>query len=69
MTAKLAAGWTYSSCVVQELAVRCLLDQIEVTLDTYDQDLDPKWRGILTDRILEEPCNLIPLRRYGYGER
>lgn len=54
MTAKLAAGWTSPSCVAQELAVRCLLDQIEVTADTYELDLDPNWRGTLTDRILED---------------
>lgn len=54
MTTKLAAGWTSPSCVAQELAVRCLLDQIEVTTDTYELDLDPDWRGMLTDRILED---------------
>jgi hypothetical protein len=54
MTMKLAAGWTPPSCVAQELAVRCLLDQIEVTADTYDLDLAPGWRGMLTDRILED---------------
>jgi hypothetical protein len=55
MTMKLAAGWTPPSCVAQELAVRCLLDQIEVTSDTYELDLDPDWRGLLTDRMLEDP--------------
>jgi hypothetical protein len=54
MTMKLTSGWTSPSCVAQELAVRCLLDQIEITADTYDLDLDPHWRGTLTDRILED---------------
>ena len=54
MTMKLASGWTPPSCVAQELAVRCLLDQIEITADTYDLDLDPHWRGTLTDKILED---------------
>jgi hypothetical protein len=54
MTMKLAAGWTPPSCVAQELAVRCLLDQVEITADTHDLDLDPGWRGILTDRMLED---------------
>ncbi|MDQ0819404.1 hypothetical protein QFZ79_001699 [Arthrobacter sp. V4I6] len=54
MVIKLVAGWTSPSCVAQELAVRCLLDQIEITADTYDLDFDPHWRGILTDRILED---------------
>ncbi len=54
MTAKLAAGWTYPSCVAQELAVRCLLDQVEVTEDAYELDLGLDWRGRLTDRLLED---------------
>ena len=54
MTMKLVSGWTAPGCVAQELAVRCLLDQVEITADTYDLDLDPGWRGILTDRILED---------------
>lgn len=54
MTTKLTVGWTSPSCVAQELAVRCLLDQIEITADTYDLDLDPHWRGTLTDRLLED---------------
>lgn len=54
MTMKLTSGLTSPSCVVQELAVRCLLDQIEITADTYDLDLDPHWRGTLTHRLLED---------------
>ncbi|MCW2135415.1 MULTISPECIES: hypothetical protein [Crystallibacter] len=54
MTTKLAADWTYPTCVAQELAVRCLLDQVEVTADTYDLELEPDWRGMLTERILED---------------
>lgn len=54
MTMKLTSGWTSPSCVAQELAVRYLLDQIEITKDTYDLDLDPHWRGTLTDRLLED---------------
>lgn len=54
MTMKLTSGWTSPSCVAQELAVRCLLDQIEITADTYDLDLDLHWRGALTDRLLED---------------
>jgi hypothetical protein len=54
MTMKLAAGWTPPSCVAQELAVRCLLDQVEVTADAYKLDLDPGWRSLLTDRMLED---------------
>ena len=54
MTMKLTSDWTSPSCVAQELAVQCLLDQIEITADTYDLDLDPHWRGTPTNRILED---------------
>lgn len=54
LTMKLTSGWTPPSCVAQELAVRCLLDQIEITADTYALDLDTHWRGTLTDRLLED---------------
>lgn len=40
MTAKLASCWTYPRCMARELAVRRLLDQIEVTKQTYDLDLE-----------------------------
>ncbi|MFP3462684.1 hypothetical protein R5O87_17725 [Arthrobacter globiformis] len=54
LTTKLTGHWTMPSCVAQELAVRCLLDKIEVVADTYDLDLEPGWRGRLTDRMLED---------------
>lgn len=54
LTTKLAGTWTMPSCVAQELAVRCLLDKVDLIAATYDLDLEPDWRGTLTDRMLED---------------
>ncbi|MDJ0358511.1 hypothetical protein [Paenarthrobacter sp. PH39-S1] len=43
MTGALMHGWTNPSCVAQELALRCLLDQVEVIQDLYDLDLADDW--------------------------
>ncbi|WP_104137844.1 hypothetical protein [Arthrobacter sp. ZGTC131] len=53
MSAALVRGWTHPSCVAQELAVRCLLDQVEVIQDLYGLDLADGWRGRLEGRTLE----------------
>lgn len=54
MTAALVRGWTHASCVAQELAVRCLLDQVEVIQDLYGLDLEGGWRGRLEEHLLED---------------
>ncbi|MFK0003561.1 hypothetical protein [Paenarthrobacter sp. NPDC090522] len=54
LTTKLAGEWTMPSCVAQELAVRCLLDKVELIVDSLDLSLEPDWRGRLTDRMLED---------------
>ncbi|MFE4080335.1 hypothetical protein [Paenarthrobacter sp. YIM B13468] len=54
LTTKLAGTWSMPSCVAQELTVRCLLDKVELVTDTHDLDLEPDWRGTLTDRMLED---------------
>ena len=54
MTGALVRGWTHPSCVAQELAVRCLLDQVEVIQDLYGLDLAEGWRGPLEERMLED---------------
>lgn len=35
MTGALVRGWSRPSCVAQELALRCLLDQVEILEDSY----------------------------------
>jgi hypothetical protein len=54
MTAALVRGWSRPSCVAQELALRCLLDQVEVLQDSYDLDLADDWRGMLEDKLFED---------------
>jgi hypothetical protein len=54
MAAALVRGWTHPSCVAQELAVRCLLDQVEVIQDLYGLDLEDGWRGRVEEYLLED---------------
>lgn len=54
MTGALAREWARPSCVAQELALRCLFDQVEVIKDLYSLDLADGWRGLLEDRMLED---------------
>lgn len=54
LTGALARGWSRPSCVAQELALRCLLDQVEVIQDSYDLDLADDWRGSLEEQMFED---------------
>lgn len=54
MTGALARAWSRPSCVAQELALRCLLDQLEVIQASYDLDLADDWRGMLEDQLFED---------------
>lgn len=54
MTGALTRGWTRPSSVAQELALRCLFDQVEVIQDLYNLDLADDWRGLLEQHILED---------------
>jgi hypothetical protein len=54
VTASLARGWTAPGCLAAELAVRCLLDQAQVTEEIYDLDLPGEWRAIVEEVLLED---------------
>jgi hypothetical protein len=54
MTGALARGWVRPSCVAEELALRCLFDQVEVIQDLYDLDLPDGWRSLLEQHMLED---------------
>lgn len=54
LTGALARGWSRPSCVAQELALRCLLDQVEVIQDSYVLDLADDWRGRLEEQMFED---------------
>ena len=54
MTGALTRGWARPSCVAQELALRCLFDQVEVIQELYDLDLADGWRSLLEQHMLED---------------
>ncbi len=54
VTASLGRGWTAPGCLAAELAVRCLLDQAEITEDIYELDLPEDWRTQVEEVLLED---------------
>lgn len=54
VTASLVRGWTAPGCLAAELAVRCLLDQAEITEDIYELDLPDGWRPQVEEVLLED---------------
>jgi hypothetical protein len=54
VTASLVRGWTAPGCLAAELAVRCLLDQAEITEDIYELDLPEDWRATVEEVLLED---------------
>jgi hypothetical protein len=54
VTASLARGWSAPGCLAAELAVRCLLDQAEITEDIYELDLPADWRAQVEEVLLED---------------
>ncbi|HSO89538.1 MAG TPA: hypothetical protein VLR70_00125 [Arthrobacter sp.] len=54
VTACLVRGWTAPGCLVAELAVRCLLDQAEITEDIYELNLPEDWRAQVEEVLLED---------------
>ena len=54
LTASLVRGWTAPGCLAAELAIRCLLDQAEITEDIYELDLPEDWRAQVEEVLLED---------------
>ena len=54
VTASLARGWNAPGCLAAELAIRCLLDQAEITEDIYELDLPDDWRAQVEEVLLED---------------
>ncbi|MCU1531829.1 MAG: hypothetical protein JWO49_1400 [Arthrobacter sp.] len=54
VSASLVRGWTAPGCLAAELAVRCLLDQAEITEDIYELDLPEDWRADVQEVLLED---------------
>jgi hypothetical protein len=53
VTASLVRGWTAPGSLAAELAVRCLLDQAEITEDIYELELPENWRTDVEELLLE----------------
>jgi hypothetical protein len=58
VAASLGRGWTAPGCIAAELAVRCLLDQAEITEDIYELDLPEDWRAQVEEVLLEDADSL-----------
>ncbi|MFY9633742.1 MAG: hypothetical protein WAL27_03355, partial [Cellulosimicrobium cellulans] len=54
VAASLGRGWTAPGCLAAELAVRCLLDQAEITEDIYELELPEDWRAQVEEVLLED---------------
>jgi hypothetical protein len=54
VTTALVRGWTALGCLAAELAVRCLLDQAEITEEIYELDLPEDWRADVEEVLLED---------------
>jgi hypothetical protein len=58
VAASLGRGWAAPGCIAAELAVRCLLDQAEITEDIYELDLPADWRAQVEEVLLEDADSL-----------
>jgi hypothetical protein len=54
VTHRLTAGWTPLACVAEELATRCLLDEVVVQKETFAVPLAPHWRSGLEEYVFED---------------
>ena len=57
VTASLVRGWTAPGCLAAELAVRCLLDQAQITQDIYELELPDGWRATVEEILLEDAAS------------
>ncbi len=57
VTASLVRGWTAPGCLAAELAVRCLLDQAQITQDIYELELPEGWRATVEEVLLEDAAS------------
>ena len=54
LTGRVSQGWTALACVAHELALKCLLDEMEVVADTYEVPLPAHWRDDLEQFLFED---------------
>jgi hypothetical protein len=54
ITTRIASGWSAPGCVAEELALRLLLDQVDLTAALFALDLPKNWRSILEDTLFDD---------------
>jgi hypothetical protein len=54
VTVRFTGEWKPLACVAQELALRVILNQVEVIAETADVALDDGWRGHLEDLLFDD---------------
>ena len=54
LTTRISSGWTTLACVAQELALKRLLDEMEVIADTYEVPLPKHWREDLEQVLFDD---------------
>lgn len=54
VTGRLTAGWIPPVCLAEELAIRLLLNQVEVIVHLHELDIVAGWRGPLEEAFFED---------------
>lgn len=54
VTSRVAAIWFPPATVAEEIALRLLLDRVEMMNELHDLNLDSGWRGALEDLLFED---------------
>ena len=54
VTTRVATSWEYPSTIAEALAVKLLLDRVEVLIDTYELEVDEGWRDDVEGILFED---------------
>ncbi|XUK60355.1 hypothetical protein ABMA10_00125 [Plantibacter sp. RU18] len=54
VTGRVGQVWAPATSVAEELALRLLLDQTDVIVDTYEVDVPEEWRPALEELLFED---------------
>lgn len=54
VTTRVATSWEYPATIAEALAVKLLLDRVEVLIDTYELEVDEEWRNDVEGILFED---------------
>ena len=54
LTTSLARSWRAPDCVAGELALKCLLEEVQTVVELYDLEVQNDWRERLEDLMVED---------------